>query len=220
MNLTIFSDTHGHHRNVDLPNSDVLIFAGDCMTCGYKKNELLDFLDWLSSQPHKHKIMIAGNHDRYIENYGSLFRQILQGFPDIIYLENSGVQISGINFWGTPDSKEFCSWAFNRTDKQLKSIFGRIPSNTNVLISHAPQFKILDQLEDGTSVGEKSLSENIIRLKDLHLHVFGHIHCSYGVIKNGHTSMNSSLVSEQYYLINKPHTFYLNSDQKKNASQE
>lgn len=207
MKITAFSDTHGHHRKIILPKSDIFLFAGDAMTCGYKEHELIDFLDWYNSQDAEHRIMVAGNHDRYIENYRGLFQDLLKHYPSITYLENEGTVINGLFIWGTPDSKEFCRWAFNRTEEQLERIFSKIPYDVDILVSHAPQYGVLDQLERGERVGEKALSKQFGRLTQIRRHIFGHIHCQYGEFKNGHTSMNVSMVNEAYELVNSPMTF-------------
>ena len=58
------SDTHSLIRNImfDIPNGDVFIHAGDFTKCG-QKDEVISFNKWLGSLPHKHKIVIAGNHE-------------------------------------------------------------------------------------------------------------------------------------------------------------
>lgn len=208
MKITAFSDTHGLHRGVNLPESDILIFAGDAMTCGYKEHELIDFLDWYNEQSAEHKIMIAGNHDRYIENYRGLFQDLLTYYPSVIYLEDEGTIINGLHFWGTPHSKHFCNWAFNRSDEEMDKSFSKIPSDVDILISHAPQYGILDKLERGEMVGEQALSDNIKRLEFMRYHIFGHIHCAYGKLDGKkYKSLNVSQVNEQYQLQNKPISF-------------
>lgn len=45
-----------------IPEGDILIHAGDFTRCGHLQ-EVRDFNNWLGSLPHKHKIVIAGNHE-------------------------------------------------------------------------------------------------------------------------------------------------------------
>lgn len=208
MKTVCISDTHGLHRQVSLPkNIDLLIFAGDSMTSGYSKKELIDFVKWFDSQNATHKIMIAGNHCRYIENHPEDFEKILENYPDVIYLEDEFITVNGFKVYGTPHSKEFYNWAFNRNEQQLESIFSNIPKDTDILISHAPEYMVLDELVDGRHVGEFTLSKAIRELGNLKLHVFGHIHNSYGMIKphgQNHYSVNASQVDENYNIVNKP----------------
>ena len=176
------------------------------MTDGYKISEVVDFLDWYSVLPFKHKIFIAGNHDRLFETNPTLTNSILSNYPDIIYLENSGCEIEGIKIWGTPDSKEFFNWAFNRTEEQMERIFSKIPLDTEILISHAPASGVGDMLERGEQVGEETLYQRIRLLENLKLHFFGHIHSSYDEYRlNNYKAYNCSIVNEQYQLENEPH---------------
>lgn len=112
MKLIYISDTHNKHKEISIPGSDVLIHAGD-ITEGGTKREVLDFLNWFSSQPHQHKIFIAGNHDFYFEK--SSEKEIHEIIPDNIhYLQNNGITINGINFWGSPVTSGDGTWAFNK----------------------------------------------------------------------------------------------------------
>ena len=61
MRLVLISDTHGDHDHLTVPDGDVLIHAGD-MTENGEVSEVRDFNRWLGTLPHKHKLVIAGNH--------------------------------------------------------------------------------------------------------------------------------------------------------------
>lgn len=206
MRITAFSDTHGFHHKAKIEPTELLIFAGDCMTSGYGYPQLISFLDWFKLQPAKYRVMIAGNHDRVFENYPDTVKDILNGYPEITYLEDSSVDIEGYKIYGTPHSKIFYNWAFNRSEEDLERLFSRIPSDTDILVSHAPPYGVLDQIIGGESVGEKTLSKRIHQLKNLKLHVFGHIHNSFGMIKphGRHISINASQVDESYDCVNFP----------------
>lgn len=177
------------------------------MTCGYKEKELLDFLGWYHSQSAIHKIMIAGNHDRYIEDNRGLFQELLRKYPSIQYLEDSGTMINNLSIWGTPHSKHFCRWAFNKSDEEMDKLFSCIPFDVDILVSHAPQFGVLDRLGRGEMVGEKSLSNQFPRFTQIQVHISGHIHSAYGKDTANHTALNVSVVNEAYELQNKPITF-------------
>lgn len=66
MRIVTISDTHGQHENIQLPQGDILIHAGDCSKRG-KKSEIDHFLDWFEKQAFEYKILIAGNHDFFFE---------------------------------------------------------------------------------------------------------------------------------------------------------
>jgi predicted phosphodiesterase len=193
--ITCFSDTHGKHREVVLPiDSNILIFAGDIQTSGYDMSEVFDFLKWFHSHPAECKIIIAGNHDRMLESWESIVKEEVAKYPEMVYLCNSGVEVAGINIWGTPNSKKFGGWAFNNTEKQLERLFKEIPTNTDIL-------------------GEKWLHQNIYtRLYNLKYHVCGHIHNAYGKSssytgENEYISINCSVVDEDYNVKNEPISF-------------
>ena len=60
-----------------LPDGDVLIHCGDATGLG-SLNEFVDFNRWMSEQPHKYKIFVAGNHDWLAYRDHGLATQILQ----------------------------------------------------------------------------------------------------------------------------------------------
>lgn len=214
--IVCFSDTHNQHRKLNLPSGDIHIFSGDIMQSGYKERELIDFLDWYSLQDSEVKILVAGNHDRWIENYPEEFKELLKRYPNITYLNKESVKVAGINIYGIPDTHYFFNWAFNRTEHELNDIAEDIPLDTNILITHGPAFSILDTLENKASCGETHWYDKINYLDDLILHVSGHIHSGYGkttvdVLENGntYTAINCAVLNEQYELQNEPITFEL-----------
>lgn len=58
------SDTHSltSHIKHTVPDGDVFIHAGDFTRCG-SISEVKEFANWLRKLPHKHKVIIAGNHE-------------------------------------------------------------------------------------------------------------------------------------------------------------
>lgn len=205
MKLVLISDTHNKHKWIDnneIPKGDVLIHAGDYSGRG-STEETKSFLDWYSNLPHKYKIFIAGNHDFFFERKNQ--NEINAILPsNVIYLNNSGITIEGINFWGSPNQPIFFDWAFNKTEEELIKTWNKIPTNTDVLITHSPPFGILDKTIRGKSVGCTALKKRVTIIKPK-INVFGHIHESYGIIEqNGTTFINASLLNERYYKVNDP----------------
>lgn len=62
LRLVLISDTHMQHRNLVMPEGDVLIHAGDLTNKGRVK-DIKEFDDWLGELEYKHKIVVFGNHD-------------------------------------------------------------------------------------------------------------------------------------------------------------
>ncbi|MGE0487941.1 MAG: metallophosphoesterase [Vulcanimicrobiota bacterium] len=60
--VVCLSDTHSLHEQVEVPEGDILLHAGDLCNHG-TKGEVKAFDAWLGRQPHRHKLFIAGNHD-------------------------------------------------------------------------------------------------------------------------------------------------------------
>src|SRR5580658_3578813 len=102
LRIVCISDTHGQHAKLHLPEGDILVHAGDFMAFGDKPREVTDFNQWLGKQTHRHKVVIAGNHDWMFERHPGAAQALL---TNAIYLENSGTEIEGLKFWGSPDRK-------------------------------------------------------------------------------------------------------------------
>ncbi|HYK57236.1 MAG TPA: metallophosphatase domain-containing protein [Flavisolibacter sp.] len=208
MKFVVLADTHSRHRGVKLPKGDVLIHAGDISYRG-EKLEVEDFLSWFGKQDFEHKIFIAGNHDFLFEKIKE--KDLIKLIPDgIIYLNDSGTSIHGINIWGSPITPKFFNWAFNRTrGGEIQKHWTQIPSDTDLLITHGPPFGILDQTGNDRHVGCKDLLNTIQEINP-QVHVFGHIHESYGTTKNfGIKFINASLTNDSFELMNKPIVFVL-----------
>lgn len=63
-----FSETHGMHRRLYIPESaDILLCAGDVVP-GFGKEGFDDFFFWLLSLPARLYIFVAGNHELFLED--------------------------------------------------------------------------------------------------------------------------------------------------------
>ena len=202
MKLVFISDTHNRHRDIKIPEGDILVHAGDVSSRGIK-SEIDSFINWFQSQPHKHKIFIAGNHDFFFEKI--VERNVEVKIPNVIYLNDSGCEIEGLNFWGSPVQPEFFNWAFNRKrGKEIKQHWDLIPKNTDILITHGPPYGILDKTTRNELVGCEELVKKVIEIKPK-IHAFGHIHEGYGIFKNENTTfINASILNEKYIYTNDP----------------
>lgn len=213
MKILCISDTHNQHKNIPvdlIDNKDesiqVIIHAGDVSGSG-TFGEITNFLTWYNELPFKYKILIAGNHDFWFEKAPKeVIENTLSLYKNIIYLNDSGIEIEGFNFWGSPVQPWFYNWAFNRIDAGIKPHWDIIPENTHVLITHGPIKGFLDMTMRGDSTGCPYLRDRIIDLKDLKLHVCGHIHEAYGKFEafNGCQLVNASLLNHRYYMTNEP----------------
>jgi Icc-related predicted phosphoesterase len=65
--------------------------------------------------------------------------------------------------------------------------YSSVPSDADIIITHGPPFGLLDLTEEypGPS-GDRELRDAILRVKPV-LHVFGHAHGGYGVLRTTNT---------------------------------
>lgn len=186
MKILHISDTHGYHRRLrELLEADVVVHSGDFCMAG-TEDEALDFINWFCDLPYAHKIFIAGNHDNCL--YGAK----IEGLDNNThYLSNSKIEIEGIKFYGVPMFMEDCINGHEALN------YSKIPIDTDILITHAPPYGILD-LDEGINYGSEKLLEKLTTL-NLKAHLFGHIHSSHGAVMiNGITFSNGSIMHPDY----------------------
>jgi Icc-related predicted phosphoesterase len=180
-----------------LPQGDILVHAGDFMNAGYDPQELVSFNRWLGEQLFEYKVVCGGNHDRLFENAPEQARSFLSNG---IYLEDSGIMIGGLSFWGSPYTPEFLHWAFMYPrGEAAKEHWDRIPDKLDVLITHGPPYGILDQTtRGGAHLGCEELLKAVEERRPK-VHVFGHIHGGAGTSSDGNTQfVNAAYLDESY----------------------
>lgn len=203
MKITAISDTHGLHHQIHLPGGDMLIHAGDVCNRGTAA-EALDFMNWFSNQNYTYKIFIAGNHDFYFESeQNTTIKSLLP--ESVFYLNDSGIAIEGISFWGSPITPEFHNLAFNRKrGVDISKHWDLIPHKTSVLITHGPPYGILDRTFQNLNVGCTNLLTKIEEIKPQY-HIYGHIHEGFGLTKRNQTTfINAASVDFNYKIRKTP----------------
>lgn len=205
LKVVCFSDPHGMHRQIEVPDGDLLICAGD-ITGWDRLDEIYDFNDWLYELPHKHKIVVAGNHDGCLEKAGCELASIY--LSDAIYLENNFCIIENYKIWGSPITPRFMDWHFMKDrGEEINKVWSQIHENTDILITHGPAWGILDEVRPAWKKGHLGcyeLGKKIAQIKPK-LHIFGHIHDAYGTMKIENTTyINCSICTEEYEPANKP----------------
>jgi hypothetical protein len=259
INLGFFSDLHYKHLDWEwtLKNTDqfgyeakmkwdamdIAFYSGDMSRRG-SRNDCRDFMNWFNKLPCQ-KVMIAGNHDFFFDYKEKekqprhswerppqeLVNELLAEFPDIHYLDDSGVNLFGLNIWGSPITPWFHDWAFNRqrytsldgeTDPGTSDIitphWEMIPKDTDILLTHGPPYGYGDLLstrnrknDQCPRVGCKDITPFIEEIRPK-IHAFGHIHEAYGVYRDEHTEyFNASCLNDYYEPVNAPifKTLYL-----------
>lgn len=193
--VVCISDTHSLDPG-PVPPGDILIHAGDITAHGTPA-ELQTAIDHLSTLPHPHKFIIAGNHDTYLDpNSRQTLSEEDQNPPNppdwktLTYLQHSSATITiplspspspsspsqtqtrTLTLHGSPQTPlPNPTFAFTHA-RTLDAWTSTLPPQTDVLITHTPPSTYLDLPH---SMGDAHLLSEVARIKPS-LHVFGHIH--------------------------------------------
>jgi predicted phosphohydrolase len=116
--IVLISDTHNLHSKITIPECDILIHAGDATGRGTLQ-EVSSFLYWLSQQPAKHKVAIAGNHDWLFDRDPFMARNLLSQYSNITMLNDELKEVMGLKIYGSPVTPRFFDWAFNADEDDL-----------------------------------------------------------------------------------------------------
>lgn len=175
------SDLHGYLPK--LPPCDLLLLGGDLCPDGTPQlqAEWLDstFRSWLKSQPAKHIVAVAGNHDFVFQERPDLIPKL-----PWVYLQDSGTEVLGLKIWGTPWQPVFFDWAFNQTEPELAEKWKLIPADTDILLLHGPPHGLGDRTKRGNHTGSPSLVTRIEEVQPK-LVICGHIHEARGEYQLG-----------------------------------
>lgn len=183
MRIVAVADTHTFTEDLVVPDGDVFVHAGD-LCRGGELDELRGVAEWIAGLPHRHKIIVAGNHDWCFVHEPAAARAML---GDAHYLEDSELVLDGMRFYGSPWQPEFNDWAFNLPrGEPLARMWRKIPTGLDVLITHAPPEGFGDRTPVAGRTGCADLLRRIAEVTP-RLHLFGHIHQDGGVWRDGAT---------------------------------
>jgi predicted phosphohydrolase len=185
MRIVAVADTHTFEGDLGtLPEGDVFIHAGDLLRGG-SLEELAGVATWVRALPHRHKIIVAGNHDWCFVNEPDAARAML---GDAIYLEDAETTVGGVRFWGSPWQPEYGGWAYNLPrGEALAAKWAQMPEGVDVVITHGPPEGFGDRGPVPGRLGCADLLEHVRRVAP-RLHLFGHIHQDGGVWRDGPTT--------------------------------
>ncbi|MBF0239610.1 MAG: metallophosphatase domain-containing protein [SAR324 cluster bacterium] len=231
LTVVAISDTHGFHHSVPIPEGDILIHCGDYSGNGSAK-ELREFNKWLGTLPHPHKIVIAGNHDVVLER----IPQFSDEFTNAVYLRDEEILVEGLKIYGSPWQPEYNNWAFNLPrGNALRAKWAMIPDDLDILITHGPPHKILDDIHRvihqppevigkfDLNVGCEDLLQKV-RQVEPGFHIFGHIHEDYGIMDKPENMatvfINASTCNGQYEPVNPPIVFVITPKSRNTESRE
>ncbi len=205
MKIVALSDTHNTHEELDIPDGDLLIHAGDFSIWGEFK-EISNFSHWMVKQPHPYKLVIPGNHDRYCEGMLSFCKEL---FAPVVFEEANVITLAGLRIlcysW-TPAPNPNSQWKFHPEYGEqdgFKRFWECAPPPVDILVTHGPPQGILDRVKfthpgEDPNVGEYYLREYVKR-NPPRLHLFGHIHEQYGKTTIGPTTFYNLCVCDDHY---------------------
>ena len=195
------SDTHG--TQPPLPEGDILLHAGDLTQWG-TYDEIQAQLTWLSRQHHKYKVVIAGNHDLFLDEdfrrrHVERWRQAQDSadsralgieesrrssdldWGNVIYLQETTALLAfrdrqrTIKVFGSPLTPQHGTSAFQHS-KGADVWTKHVPADTDILLTHGPPWGHLDGVKRS---GCTFLAKEVARVRP-RLVVYGHIHVGYG----------------------------------------
>ena len=229
--IVCISDTHGYHGELSRKletkeyRGDILLHCGDFSSTG-KLRTVQDFCKWMGRQTqYEHRVVIAGNHETtadgpeyYANNHrrfhasnrqdDAAVRKLLRECPHFTYLEHGSVTVDGVKIFGSPWTPVFCKWAFNysRHSGKAAELWRAIPDDADLVATHGPPIGYGDTCRP--SLDRAGCVDLLRRLRKVRpqVHVFGHIHESYGAWSDdlGIKYINASTCNFHYKPINDP----------------
>jgi predicted phosphohydrolase len=190
--IVAVADTHGFHERLSVPEGDIFIHAGDLTQRGTLA-QLAAVAQWMNALPHRHKIVVAGNHDFAFQNEPQEARAL---FKNLTYLEDSAVNVLGLSLYGTPWQPWFYDWAYNlHRGAAIAEKWALIPFGLDILITHGPPAGFGDLTRRGERVGCQDLTL-ALEAKVPRFHLFGHIHEDPGSWQLGGTNVRNITSAE------------------------
>lgn len=192
MKVICLSDLHGH-LPTDIPESDVLVIAGDiCPEFSWNIDENVPeqsrwvgtrFAEWID-RLNRPVIATLGNHDWLGQTWGTAD---FDAIPNLTLLMDASCELDGRTFYGSPWSVRYGKWAYMQHDAMLDPIYRNIPMRVDMLITHSPPYghrDLANRLGGKERAGSRSLDYHVERTKPKYV-VCGHIHEARGVSRIG-----------------------------------
>lgn len=218
LKVAAWSDGHGTLPTLSSP-ADIMIIAGDISPLNIQRNKFemfhwftTEFVDYVNNAPVDKVILVAGNHDFFLEMQTNKDIENLTKATNnkLVYLFDNMYTYKGVSFYGCPWCVGPANWPFSPSGnyyspdlEPIHKLYKRIP-DCDVLITHQPP------MIDGLGVSNFGNGETrefgsiiltrVIEDHKIKYHFCGHIHTGthYGVSYNDTILYNVSLKNEQY----------------------
>mgnify|MGYP004614719395 FL=1 len=187
VSVAAISDTHGYLP--DMPAADLAVICGDIFPGEMDKEPEQQgrwfretFLPWVGQMDCERVILIAGNHDHWIEaNNEQLLKEFApEAGKKLVYLCDSGFEYKGLSIYGTPWVPiPFKNKAFSlKDDETLAEKYSHIPEKLDLLLTHTVPYGCCGigySGRDSADLGSKELRKaveqrNIKYLIGCHIH--------------------------------------------------
>ena len=219
MKVCAISDLHGYLPEIQ--PCDLLLICGDIVPLHIQTNMVESekwleevFVPWINDLPIDRAVLIAGNHDFFMERCSQKAAVLLNSrklaYLRNMYLDYVSTQGEIVTIFGTPYCKIFGNWAFMRDPDTLKEKYSEIPNRGDILSSHdAPKIGNVGAILEGRWAGEDAgnpyLAEEI-SFKVPRYCFCGHIHSGeHNITEYNDTKLaNVSIMNESYEPLNEP----------------
>lgn len=160
-----------------LPTIDFIVFAGDLTDYGRLRPVQISMAQegLLYFSEIAPVLFTLGNHDIGVSRDFDFLS------PNIINTTRKTVEYNGLSFYGEPLSAAYTrptlvySWDFTTDRPEVeKEYFSEIPA-VDILITHSPPYKRLDQMYSGENIGSKELFKKILKTQPS-FNICGHVH--------------------------------------------
>lgn len=234
MKIICISDLHGFlYKPEDVPECDVVCICGDLVPLEYQNDDVasiawfcLEFIPWTDRLKCKKVILVAGNHDFFLEHImlgpvredgsrkhrsaSEVLKKLLpgnnKGIHKLIYLRDSSIEIDGKKFYGTPWITGLPGWAFSITEEEFVEKLKQMPKKLDVLLTHMPpnvcdMGTVLERTwNQGANYGSDVLAE-ALNEREIEYAFCGHVHSGCHILeeyKPGCVIANVSVKDEDY----------------------
>lgn len=191
---------------------DIVLIAGDIspVEIQFRKDEMAKwyastFIRWVEALPADRVVLVAGNHDAWLQNASRKKIDLLPG--KMVYLRNEGYSFIGRDgkewkIFGSPYCHAFGTWPFMVDDAKLREKFAAVPEGLDILLTHDAPYGCSDiclEYDKDKHRGGIPLMEAVLA-KRPRVHMHGHLHsASHEREVLGTTDVyNVSLLSEHY----------------------
>ena len=186
--ISAIADLHGHLPQ--MPKADLTVICGDIFPGEMDKDPEAQgtwfrdvFLPWVDKIESQRVVLVAGNHDHWIEkNNESLRREFApEALKKLIYLCDSGMEFKGLTIYGTPwVPTPFHNKAFSMEEAGLREKYAKIPQKVDLLLTHTVPYDckhIGFSERDMQDLGSRELRK-AVESRDIRFLIGGHIHSS------------------------------------------